>query len=436
MNSLPDTFTETIPIAADRNEWKVTYDEQWFLVPPQTAGHVLPIALSITGVLDVEKLDQSFRQLLLKHRALRSVYRRDSAGNFVRTLKDVPEVVLQHIRCEKDKVFEEIKGRNTPFNLAEGPLYRFFLFEIATEQYILYCCLFHSILDGPGAQVLFNELADRYSERMAESSEREPDFLDFAEWRESNPRYDSDQEFYHQMFADGFKINPMPWKVPLQEAMPCDGVLRSQFEVSPLENGARLHRVFLFSAIIGALGLALGKYCQCNDVALCLVMNARITNAALKKSVKKMIGLLADRFPIRLQWEKDQSLSSFLKATHERFIEILHHQSCSGRKWMKESAIGFDPDLTPIVSVNYRHDVSVPLFHGLQVEPLPIPPLGPPPKVQSMAGILHQTAANLNVSLMYSTHYFDTDSAEGMNENFSCIIRKIADGTDIALAEL
>lgn len=431
-----NNFTDTIPIAADRKEWKVTYDEQWFLVPPQTFGHFLNVAFFLTGNLDIEKFGRSLRQLLVKHRVLRSVYHQDASGRYVRTLTDVPETVLQHIRCEKDSVLSEIQKRSTPFDIGEGPLYRFFLFETATGQYVLYCSLFHSILDGPGAQVLLKELADLYADKADESSERVPDFLDFAEWRETNPRYFTDQEFYRQMFDDGFKINKMPWKVPLQEAMPCDGVVRNQFEISSLENGARHHRIFLFSALISALGLALGRYCQSNDVALCLVMNARIANAALKKTIRNTIGMLADRFPIRLQWERDQSLSAFLKATNDRFLRMLHHQSCSGGKWMKEAALDFDPDLTPIMSLNYRHDVSIPSFQGMRIEPVPIPPLGPPPKAQSMVGIMHQTATSLNTSFLYPTYYFETGSVEGMSEDFAHILRKIAGGDDVVIAEL
>ena len=445
MKKFSDTATEdgvadTIPFAADRKEWKVTYDEQWFLRKqvhdPASTRHLINVAFSLSGNLDIEKLERSLRQLLLKHRVLRSVYHQDATGNFIRTLKDVPEVVLQHIRCEKDKVLEEIRKRNVPFDLAEGPLYRFFLFETAAGQYVMYSALFHSVIDGPGVQILLKDIADMYSDRTEESSEKTPDFLDFAEWRETNPRYRTDQEFYRRMFDDGFKINKMPWRVPLQEAMPCDGVARSRFEITPLENGARHHRVFLFSAFISALGLALGKYCRSDDVVLCLVMNARITNAAIKKTIRKTVGMFADRFPIRLQWQNDQSLSGFLKATNDRFIEILHHQSCSGRKWMKETSHDFDPDLTPIVNLNFSREVPAIPFQELRIEPFPIPPLGAMPEVQSMLGILHQTATNLNASFMYPTYYFDTGSVEGMNEDFSRILRKIAECNDIPLAEL
>ena len=426
--------TETIPIAADRKEWKVTYDEEWFLkkqvLAPHVADHIINIAFSFSGNLDVEKLERSLRQLLLKHRVFRSVYHQDSAGRFIRTLTEVPDVVLQPIRCEKEKVLEEIKVRTTPFNIGSGPLYRFFLFETSAGHYVLCSSIFHSVLDGPGVQILWDELADIYSGRTEESSA--PDFLDFAEWRETNPRYVSDQEFYRQMFHDGFNINKMPWRVPLQEPMPCDGTAQNRFEIALLEKGARSHGISLFSSLISALGLTLGKSCQSNDIVICLVMNMRFAHAELKRS----LGMLADRFPIRLQWEKDQSLADFLKTTDGRLTQILHHQACSGRRWMKEVSSDIDPDLTPIMNLNYHREVSAPLFQGLQTESFPCPPISSPPVIQSMLGIMQQTAASLNVLFLYPTYYFDTETAEGMNQDFVHVLQKIAEGNDVAIADL
>ena len=429
-------LTETIPIAADRKEWKVTYDELGYIrserLAPQTAGNVINVAFSLSGNLDVEKLERTLRQLLRKHRVLRSVYHQDSAGNFFRTLKDVPETVLQCIRCEKENALEEFQKRNTPFDLTEGPLYRFFLFEMPAGQHILCCSLFHSLLDGPGMQILWDEIAARYSGTFEESSERVPDFLDFAEWRETNPRFVSDQEFYRQMFHDGFNINKMPWRTPFQEPMPGDGVLRNRIETNLLEKGARHYGMTVFSSITSAFGLALGKYCQSNDVVLTLVVNARFANVTLKST----IGLFLDHVPIRLRWEKDQPLSEFLKTTDDLLTKVLSHQACSGREWMKAALPEYDPDLLPIVAINYRREMSLPAFQGLQAEPFPIPLTGVPRVFFSMMGIMHQTAASLNVSFLYPTYYFDTDAAEGMNQDFAHVLQKIAEGNDVAIADL
>jgi non-ribosomal peptide synthetase component F len=184
--------------------------------------------------------------------------------------------------------------------------------------------------------------------------------------------------------------------------------------------------------LTGALGLALGKYCQSNDVVLTLVTNGRFANAAFKST----LGLFLDHIPIRLRWEQSQSLSDYFKATDDSLTKILSHQACSGREWMKAALPEYDPDFLPTVAMNYRRELSLPAFQGLQAEPFPIPLTGPPQVFFSMMSILHQTAASLNVSFLYPTYYFDTDTAEGMNQDFARTLRKIAEGNDIIIADL
>lgn len=429
-------IVDSIPIATDRKEWTVSYDEEWFLKKqagnPNAAGHLINIAFTLSGNLDVEKLERSIQQLLVKHRVLRSAYHQDLKGHFKRTLANVPEVVLQRIRCPEDKIVDELKERNTPFELASGQLYRFFLFEIANDRHVLCCSAFHSILDGPGMQILWDELADLYSDRTDEQPRR-PDFLDFAEWRETSPKYMADQAFYDHMFPDGLKINKMPMKVsPTEEPAPCDGAARHHFELSDLESGVKRYGISLFSLLAGALGLTLGKYCQSCDIVLCLVMNIRFANAELKK----VLGMLADRFPIRLKWDDEQTLEDFLKTTDGLMTEILDHQGCSGRRWMKEAACEIDLDLTPIMNLNYRREVAMPSFLGLQIEPFPLPHFGDLPKILSMLGIMHQTKTGLDTAFLYPTRYFETDTAEGMNRCFARILQAITTGTNVSLSAL
>ena len=140
-------------------------------------------------------------------------------------------------------------------------------------------------------------------------------------------------------------------------------------------------------------------------------MNTRFAFAELKRT----LGMLADRFPVRLQWENGQSLGDFLKATDALLTKkILHHQACSGRKWMKEASPDIDLDLTPIMNLNYSRKATAPSFRGVQTEVFPLPSFGEPPKVQSMAGLMDHIGDDLHTSFLYPSCYFDADTAAGM----------------------
>ena len=182
----------SIPIAADRREWTVTFDEvttlNRYLREPQAIGHNVNIPINLSGKLDIARLEKSIRHLLTENRVLRSVYRQDASEGFIRIIKDIPSVVLEHISCTRDTVMQAFAERNTPFDITTGPLYRFFLFETNTEEYTLLCSVFHSVIDGPGLQLLIDQLADLYSGRKEFTASETPDFLDYAQWVHTDTR--------------------------------------------------------------------------------------------------------------------------------------------------------------------------------------------------------------------------------------------------------
>lgn len=162
------------------------------------------------------------------------------------------------------------------------------------------------------------------------------------------------------------------------QAPQCDGSIARRYAVADLDKGVKQHGISLFTMFVSALGLALGKFCHSRDVTLCLIMNIRFSNAALNKT----LGMLVDRFPVRLRWNEDETLQSFLKRTHEVLEAIQNHQTCSGRKWMKDAAPEIDHDALPIMNLNYRRGIDAPIFQGLDSR-FPRPTTSPEPRAWS-----------------------------------------------------
>ncbi|MDR1960753.1 MAG: AMP-binding protein, partial [Gracilibacteraceae bacterium] len=422
---------DTIPIATDRKEWPVTYPEGVFLQEqknnPTTSFLNLNTAVSLSGPLDIDKLEKSLRVLLQKHRVLRSVYRQDSSGQFIRKLAEIPECILQRVLCPEGKIIGEINARNLPFDIGGAcPLYRFSLFEIDPENHVLHLCVFHSLLDGPGIQIFFEELAALYSGKITGLEQMTTDFLDFldyAVWRDSNPKAALDNKFYRLMLAGALENN-IPMKVPSPPpTAKCDGIFQRTLDLDIVEKAAKKYTVSIFTLFVGALGLTLGKYSKSNDVVMRILMNPRFAYAALHNT----LGMLADQLPIRLKWDKTQTLPDFIKRTDEMLREIQQHQACSGREWIKEYAKRSHYDWV----VNYNREIAPPSFHGLQAELFPAPiRLVDWPSLSYVLPIFQQTKQNINITVFYPPQLFEASTLSGIMECFASLLQKMGQDTE------
>ncbi|MDR3234870.1 MAG: AMP-binding protein [Planctomycetaceae bacterium] len=448
--------TETdavIPHIVHQDEWAVSVDEEWFLKryvnQPSLSTHIL-FAISLSGNLDVNRLGKAVRTLFERHRVLRSVYHQTADGHFTRTLGAVPPIPLQHVVLHtqnNEKITAAVLEKNVFFDLAGGQLCRFFLFETAPETHILCLNAFHSVCDGGSLPVILNGLAALYQQNSADTLSGEtdvPDFLDFTEWRQTSSRSAADREFYTQMFSDGFlstgtpsrqhRLPPLRCNAPATP-QPADGGSKVHFDYGGLEKPARQLGVSLFSLFVSAAGLALGQCCRSNEAVMSIVTNVRTAFPVLQNAV----GMLADRFPIRLRWQKDQTLTDFIRHTDNLLSGIQQHQGYSGRKWMQDAAPDIDMDVTPTMNINYRQLPVLPVFQDLQTQAFPIPIIlfADSPKISGILVFINrQRNTAFDTSLMYPTELFERTTIEGMHACFADILRHITDKKDVSLGNL
>jgi len=172
-------------------------EQLWFLNESRSGTPLfnLPSAHRLSGSLDVGILQESLRQLVERHEALRTVFGQVD-GQPVQIIGqvfdiDVSLVDLRHLpvaRREKEAARLAEKETSRPFDLATGPLIRTKLFRLAEDEHALLVIIHHIISDGWSSQVFWNELAIVYD---ALSRGRKPflpenpiQFIDFVCWEQ------------------------------------------------------------------------------------------------------------------------------------------------------------------------------------------------------------------------------------------------------------
>ena len=137
----------------------------WFLeqLAPGRSTYHMPVALRLRGALDVAALEESFTALVRRHEALRTVFRKNSAGRPVQVVLAAPEKVAVRRIAEADIAAEVAR----PFRLGEELPIRAALVERAVDEWLLVVVMHHLVSDGWSMEVIVREVSERYAAAAA-----------------------------------------------------------------------------------------------------------------------------------------------------------------------------------------------------------------------------------------------------------------------------
>ncbi|HEX3131505.1 MAG TPA: non-ribosomal peptide synthase/polyketide synthase, partial [Thermoanaerobaculia bacterium] len=181
------------PLVARRDEetrFPLSFAQErlWFLdrMQPGAASYNVPVALRLTGPLDVEALARALAGIVDRHSALRAVFGQEEGEAFQRIEQDQPlAFTLADLRALPDGEQEARRALQAeaarPFDLTRGPLLRTVLLRLGDEDWIALLNLHHIVSDGWSMGVLIRELVVLYE--GSELPELPIQYSDYVRWQ-------------------------------------------------------------------------------------------------------------------------------------------------------------------------------------------------------------------------------------------------------------
>ena len=132
-----------------------------YVLNPHSCEYNLVLDQTIEGALDVDRLRAAVegvcRDYILFHHVL------DDSSPQLRWVKTEKKIALETLDadCDVGKLI------NTPFDLREGPLCRFYLIELAPQRYNLIIVVHHILIDGLSGQEFYNAVSAYYNRGAA-----------------------------------------------------------------------------------------------------------------------------------------------------------------------------------------------------------------------------------------------------------------------------
>ncbi len=333
----------------------------WFLdqLEPGSPLYNCPLAVRLTGNLDLRALERSLAEICARHEVLRTVF--PGAGGVPIPVTrpalhpSLPLIDLAALRparreAESARLSAEEAGR--VFDLACGPLVRGAVLRIGPQRHLGLLTFHHIVCDEWSLGVLVRELGAFYSGFAAGRPVALPElpvqYADFALWQQEQLRSDvvaGHLSYWRRQLAGA----PARLELPLdrQPRQPSHRGAMHRFELSPdlcrgLEEVGRRDGATLFMTLLAAFQVLLYRSSGQDDV----VVGADLANRG-RPEIEDLIGFFINLVPLRGDLAGNPPFRELLQRVRQAVLGAYLHQGPAVRQAGGGSAAGAHPRPDP-----------------------------------------------------------------------------------------
>jgi amino acid adenylation domain-containing protein len=404
-------------------------ERMWLLqqLQPESSAYHVAEAVELHGPLETGALEQALRQVLTRHPVLRlAVEARD--GRPHARLCPLPERVLSvEPLANASEAEPRLQARmrqelERPFALAEGPLYRFFLWQLGPQRHALLLVFHHLLVDGISLAIVLRELGQAYA---ALSQGQQPalshvhlDYSSVAAWQRT-PAVQAQEgrqlEYWQKHLAGVPRLLQLPTDRPRPAALSDRGGATSRLRLPPeltrlLGALCRQHQVTPFMALYAAFAALLHRYSGQEELCVGTPVSGRTHPAT-----EDVVGLFVNTVVLRSRLEPADTFSALLAQARTTAVEAFAHQDVPFDRLVSHLGVERSPSHAPLFQVAFSwtragHSLAE-LLTGLAARSLH---LSSAASKFDLALVVHEAEADLEVELEYNAELFEAATPQRM----------------------
>jgi amino acid adenylation domain-containing protein len=459
----------------------LSYAQQrlWFIhqLDPASPAYNIPLAVRLTGQLDVGALRATLTEVVRRHEALRTTFAvRDGQpqqlihppAELELSITDLtvgaalrgrppeeicafaedgrPRSAAPTVAPVADPNFEAqriaVEEARLPFDLQRGPLLRVQLLRLRAEEHVLLVTMHHIVSDGWSMGVLVKEVAALYtafsSGQPAALEELPIQYADYAVWQREWLReevLERQLSYWREQLAGA----PAVLELPSDHPRPAVQSFRGSFEplTVPEEVTARLKElsrregVTLFMLLLGAWQVLLSRYTGTEDV----VVGTPIANRQ-RGEVEGLIGYFVNALALRTDLSGDPTFRELMRRVREVALGAYQHQDVPFEKLVEElvpiRSLSYNPLFQVVFAVENTPDFNLQL-PGLSISGLDA---GSETAKFDLRLSMSEIGPELMGTLGYSTDLFGAPTIQRMLGHFETLLESIAETPDRRISEL
>ncbi|MCI4066957.1 amino acid adenylation domain-containing protein [Micromonospora sp. R77] len=323
---------ERIPLSyAQRRLWLIDSLQQ------RGSTYHVPLAVRLTGDLDVDALGRALTDLVDRHEVLRTVITAVDGEPYQLILDPAPVAVARRRATPEDLDRLLAEAATEGFDLAAAPPIRVTLVDLADDEHVLLILLHHIATDGQSLRPLFGDLATAYAARRAgHAPEWTPlpvQYADYALWQRDMLGDPADPASVHTTELDYWRnaLAGLPEEItlPLDRPRPAEadhsgGAVTVRIDPEStrrIRELARQQRCTPFMVLQAALALTLTRYGAGTDVPLGTPVAGRSDPA-----LDDLVGFFVNTLVLRTDTSGNPSFAELLARVRATDLDALAHQ--------------------------------------------------------------------------------------------------------------
>ncbi|MFD6156188.1 amino acid adenylation domain-containing protein [Nocardia sp. NPDC060256] len=429
----------------------VSYAQErlWFLetLDPGNATYIMPGGLRLRGELDVAAVEKALALVEQRHEVLRSVYRTTEDGQLRQVIRPYSARPLEF--TDYSTLAPEQRGTaeadlaasvyRAPFDLAEGPVWRYHLIKSGPDEYLLAIALHHIVCDGWSVAVLSQEVSAHYRAQVAGVDSPLPplvvQYADYAGWQRGNAgRLDGQLDFWRTELAD-----PTVTEIPGDRPRPARRSSRGAVErlavdpqvMAEVRALAARSGVTTFAVLLAAFYTVLNRYTRQQDLIVASPIAGRTRSA-----VEPLVGCFLNTLALRTEVDPDETFAALVARVGKTVLSAHANQDLPFEKVIEAMVPTRDMSRTPLAQVmfNYLNTPAPALdMAGLDVE------LVDAPRATAKMDFdltVDETDGPTKLTLEYSVDLYDAPTAVRALRHYATALASVVSNPEQLVGEV
>ncbi|MBW4508479.1 MAG: amino acid adenylation domain-containing protein [Scytonematopsis contorta HA4267-MV1] len=427
----------------------------WFVnqLDPDSPFNI-SIAVRLSGILNVEALQQALNAIVARHESLRTTFvsvdespiQVISEGQSVE-IKIIDLSQLHNNNCEdnnSEATIEKILKEEAqyPLNLSSDLMLRATLLRLNSEEHVLLLVMHHAASDGWSVGILFRELAGFYEAFSTGTPSPFPElaiqYADYAYWQRqwlSGEVLQTQLDYWKQQLADSSRVLSLHTDKPRPSVQTFQGGTKYfQFDLDLMQKLKSLSQqsgATVFMTLLAAFATLLYRYSGQEDV----VIGSPIANRN-RSEVESLIGCFINTLALRTRFQDNPTFLELLEQVREMTLGAYDHQDFPLEKLVEELQPERSLSHAPIFQVMFvlqNAPIGKLELSGLTLTPLEVEDLT---AKDDLFLSMMETETGLTGELVYNSSLFEVATIERMVENFYTLLSSIVSNPTHRVAQL
>jgi amino acid adenylation domain-containing protein len=312
---------------------------------PGSSAYNMGSAVRLRGTVDLTALEQSFREVIRRHEALRTRFGVVN-GEPVQVIDEAPEFSLPVLdlstvaESERTAAARRAATEETqrPFDLSTGPLLRASVLRLSEQEHVLVCTMHHVISDGWSMGVLIRELTTLYEAYAKGEPSPLPElgiqYADYAQWQRKwlqGEVLEKQLNYWKQQLGGAPAALELPADYPRPAVQTLSGATYT-FTFPPdltksLEDLSRREGVTMFMTLLAAWQTLFSRYSGQEDIVIGTDIAGRT-----RVETEGLIGFFVNQLVVRTDLSGNPTFLKLLGRVREVMLGAYVHQDVSFEK--------------------------------------------------------------------------------------------------------